>query len=104
MLAEIERFVNWLRRRNPDAPTWRDYSYDLKPVADQVGELPPDAITFHDVDRFVTAQAARGFKPATSLYPFSPRPTRKTSRASEDLGSHFSERKSFHRLRLVMSS
>ncbi len=26
MLAEIERFVNWLRRRNPEARTWRDWN------------------------------------------------------------------------------
>jgi hypothetical protein len=30
MLSEIERFVNWVRRRNPQARTWRDYSYDLR--------------------------------------------------------------------------
>jgi len=30
MLSEIEQFVNWLRRRNPQARTWRGYSYDLK--------------------------------------------------------------------------
>lgn len=25
MLTEIEAFVNWLRRRSPQARTWRDY-------------------------------------------------------------------------------
>jgi len=65
MLTEIARFVNWLHRRNPEARTWRDYSYDLKQFADLVGDQPLDAITFHDVDRFVIAQAACGFKPAT---------------------------------------
>ncbi len=65
MLVEIERFVNWLRRRNPEARTWRDYSYDLKQFADVVGDRPPGDITFHDVDRFVMSQAERGFKPAT---------------------------------------
>lgn len=30
MLAEIEDFVNWVRRRNPQARTWRDYLYDLR--------------------------------------------------------------------------
>jgi site-specific recombinase XerD len=65
MLAEMERFVNWLRRRNPEARTWRDYSYDLKQFAVLVGDQPLEAVTFHDVDRFVIAQAARGFKPAT---------------------------------------
>lgn len=65
MLAEIERFVNWLRRRNPDARTWRDYSYDLQQFAAVIGDRPPSTVTFHDVDRFVIAQAERGYKPAT---------------------------------------
>lgn len=65
MLAAIERFVNWLRRRNPHARTWRDYHYDLQQFVDTVGHQPPSTITFHDVDRFVTLQAARGLKPAT---------------------------------------
>ena len=29
MLAEIDQFVNWVHRRNPDARTWKDYCYDL---------------------------------------------------------------------------
>lgn len=65
MLAEIAAFVNWTHRRNPDARTWRDYGYDLKQFAAIVGDQLPSAITHHDVDRFVSAQAARGFKPAT---------------------------------------
>lgn len=65
MLAEIERFINWMRRRNADARTWRDYRYDLKQFAEVVGDCPPTAITFHDVDRFITQQAARGMGPAT---------------------------------------
>lgn len=65
MLTEIEGFVNWLRRRNPTARTWRDYQYDLKQFVAVVGDRPPGDITLHDVDRFVTRQAAKGFKPAT---------------------------------------
>jgi site-specific recombinase XerD len=65
MLAEIDCFVNWMRRRNPDARTWRDYSYDLKQFVAVVGDRPPESITLHDVDRFVISQADRGFKPAT---------------------------------------
>jgi hypothetical protein len=38
MFNEIERFVNWMRRRNPQARTWRDYSYDLKQFLAVVGE------------------------------------------------------------------
>jgi site-specific recombinase XerD len=65
MLVEIERFVNWLRRRNATARTWRDYGYDLKQFLAVVGDQPPAAITFHDVDRFVMQQAEQGFSPAT---------------------------------------
>jgi site-specific recombinase XerD len=65
MLSEIEHFVNWMRRRNPEARTWRDYGYDLKQFVAVVGDQPPGAITFHDVDRFVIQQAERGFKPST---------------------------------------
>lgn len=65
MFAEIESFVNWVHRRNPNARTWRDYRYDLKQFVAIVGNRPPNTITHHDVDRFVSTQAARGFKPAT---------------------------------------
>ena len=49
----------------PTPAPWRDYSYDLKQFVAVVGDRSPGAITFHDVDRFVTSQAARSFKPAT---------------------------------------
>jgi site-specific recombinase XerD len=65
MLAEIESFVNWLRRRNPQARTWRDYGYDLRQFAVSTGDRAPASVTFHDVDRFVTEQAAKGYKPGT---------------------------------------
>lgn len=65
MLVEIESFVNWMRRRNPEARTWRDYSYDLKQFVAVVGDRPLGSITLHDVDRFITQQANRGFKPST---------------------------------------
>ena len=65
MLTEIERFVNWLRRRNPNAHTWRDYRSDLKQFAAVVGDRPPEAVTFHDVDRFVAEQVGRGLQPPT---------------------------------------
>lgn len=65
MLKEIEAFVNWLRRRNPQARTWRDYRYDLSQFAAVVGDKPPGAVTVQEVDRFVIRQAERGFKPAT---------------------------------------
>jgi site-specific recombinase XerD len=65
MLKEIECFVNWVRRRNPQARTWRDYRYDLAQFAQVVGDRPPGAVTFQQVDQFVIQQAQRGFKPAT---------------------------------------
>jgi site-specific recombinase XerD len=65
MLAEIEEFVNWVRRRNPQARTWRDYSYDLRQFASVVGERSPGAITHRDIDQFVNRQVSLGFKPAT---------------------------------------
>ena len=65
MLPEIERFVNWVRRRNPNAHTWRDYRADLKQFVAVVGNRPPGAVTFHDIDRFVAQQVARGLQPGT---------------------------------------
>ncbi len=65
MLSEIESFVHWVRRRNPDARTWRDYTYDLKQFVEVVGDQPPRSITLQDIDRFVIAQADRGLNPAT---------------------------------------
>ncbi len=65
MLAEIDLFVNWLPHRNPQTRTWRDCGYDLRQFAASIGDRPPDAVTFHDIDRFVAQQAAGGFKPAT---------------------------------------
>jgi site-specific recombinase XerD len=65
MLSEIEQFVNWVRRRNSNARTWKDYSYDLRQFAALVGDPLPGVVTLHDIDRFVAAQAQRGFKPST---------------------------------------
>lgn len=65
MLTEIESFVNWLRRRNPPARTWRDYRTDLFQFAAVTGDGPPGTVTFHDVDHFVAAQTNKGFQPST---------------------------------------
>lgn len=65
MLAEIESFVNWVRRRNPTARTWRDYRSDLRHFSATVGDQPPGAVTLRDVDRFITQQAAQGYQPGT---------------------------------------
>jgi site-specific recombinase XerD len=65
MLSEIERFVNWVRRRNPEARTWRDYGYDLHFFIQVVGDRSPGEITFRDIDQFISQQSAQGFKPTT---------------------------------------
>lgn len=65
MLVEIERFVNWVHRRNSEARTWRDYGYDLHFFMEVVGDRPPNEVKFQDVDRFVILQRERGFKAST---------------------------------------
>ena len=65
MLAEIERFVNWVRRRSPEAHTWRDYHSDLLIFCAAVGDCPPREITFRNIDDFVSKQSENGFKPST---------------------------------------
>jgi len=65
MLSEIERFVNWVRRRSPEARTWKDYGYDLRFFVDVVGDRSPKEITFKDIDHFVGVQSEKGFKPST---------------------------------------
>lgn len=65
MLSEVERFVNWTRRRSPEARTWKDYGYDLHIFIQVVGDRPLKDITFRDIDHFVGVQSEKGFKPST---------------------------------------
>jgi site-specific recombinase XerD len=65
MLSEIERFVNWTRRRSPEARTWKDYGYDLRFFVEAVGDRPLSEITFRDIDQFIAVQSEKGFKPST---------------------------------------
>ena len=65
MLDEIENFVNWIRRRNPNSRTWRDYRYDLAQFITVVGDRSPDDISIQDIDRFVIQQSERGLQPST---------------------------------------
>jgi site-specific recombinase XerD len=65
MLSEIERFVNWVRRRSPNAHTWQDYRCDLNFFLESVGDRPANEITFRDIDRFLSQQLEKGFKPST---------------------------------------
>jgi site-specific recombinase XerD len=65
MLSQINEFVNWVRRRNPQARTGGVSTYALHLFAAPVGERPPNQVTLRDVDRFVNSQVSRGYKPAT---------------------------------------
>jgi integrase/recombinase XerD len=65
MLSQIEEFVKWVRRRNPEARTWRDYFYDLHQFLALYPDRSPNELTFHDIDGFVSSQVGRGFKPST---------------------------------------
>lgn len=65
MLSEIDRFVNWVRRRSPQAHTWQDYRCDLAFFLEVVGDRPIRAITFQDIDHFILDQTEKGFKPST---------------------------------------
>lgn len=65
MLSQIIDFVNWLRRRNPSARTWRDYSYDLHQFSGAMANLSPKEINFRDIDRFISLQVSKGYKPTT---------------------------------------
>lgn len=65
MLSQIEEFVNWVRRRNNQARTWRDYRNDLRQFAAVVGDCDPGKVTFREIDLFIARQRERGYKPAT---------------------------------------
>ena len=65
MLSEIDRFVNWARRRNPEARTHKDYRYDLAQFAAIMGQKDLSEINFQDIDRFVQSQVSRGLKATT---------------------------------------
>lgn len=65
MFKEIEQFVNWVRRRNPDAHTWRSYQSDLAQFIDLVGEKSPAEIAIQDIDNFINQQVQKGMKAVT---------------------------------------
>jgi site-specific recombinase XerD len=65
MLQEIEPFIDWVRMRNPAAKTWRDYRCDLHLFLEIAGDQNVREIHPQDVDRFVSRQVDRGFKPGT---------------------------------------
>jgi site-specific recombinase XerD len=65
MIDEINRFVNWIRRRNPNAHTCQDYRCDLQQFLAIVGDRPPAEISYDDIEQFIADQSARGLKAAT---------------------------------------
>ena len=62
MFNEIDRFVNWMRRRNPEADTAKSYRYHLRKFTHIVGDCSPNDVTLQDVDAFIEFQAERGLK------------------------------------------
>jgi len=62
MFSDIDRFVKWLRRRNPSADTAKSYQYHLRKFTEVVGDCAPDDVTLHDIDAFIAFQAERGLK------------------------------------------
>jgi len=65
MLSEVKQFVNWVHVRNPQARTWKDYSYDLKLFIELVGDKPVNEISIRDIDKFIERQSERGARPRT---------------------------------------
>ena len=70
MLSEIERFVNWVHRRSPEARTWKDYGYDLRFFMQVVEDRPLREITFRDIDHFIAIQSETAIRALASEYPY----------------------------------
>ena len=62
MFSDIDRFVKWLRRRNPHADTAKSYQYHLRKFTEVVGDCAPTDVTLYDIDDFIAFQAERGLK------------------------------------------
>ena len=65
MKTEIEQFIHWVRMRNPQARTWRDYQCDLALFMSVMEERRVDEIQMRDVDEFIKFQVSRGYKTST---------------------------------------
>jgi site-specific recombinase XerD len=65
MELEIEKFINWVRMRSPQARTWRDYKCDLQLFLKIMKDQRVEDVRFRDVDEFVNFQVCKGFKPST---------------------------------------
>jgi len=67
MLAEIEQFVNWVHRRNPEARTWKDYGYDLHFFLQVVGDRTPTKSPSATSINSLPVNASEGSKPPPSI-------------------------------------
>jgi len=65
MLNQIQPFVNWLRRRNPRARTWRDYHHILTRFASIVQHPAAADVSVHDIDTYIAVLVDDGLQPAT---------------------------------------
>ena len=65
MLEEINHFVNWVRQRNPEARTWRDYKYDLLAFNTQFEGSTIFEISYLEIDDFIIQQKNLSFTNAT---------------------------------------
>lgn len=65
MLFDIERFIQWVRMRSPQAKTWRDYKCDLELFSQVMDNRKAEEIHPRDVDDFVNHQIQKGYKPGT---------------------------------------
>ena len=65
MFSEIERFIDWVQMRSPQARTWRDYKCDLGLFMKVAGSPPIEEIRPRTLDEFVRFQISKGYKPST---------------------------------------
>ncbi|MCA9941873.1 MAG: tyrosine-type recombinase/integrase [Ardenticatenaceae bacterium] len=65
MVNEIQLFVNWVRRRNSKARTWRDYRHVLNRLLSVTGDKPPGDVTIHDIDNFLVMLVEQGLQAST---------------------------------------
>jgi len=65
VLVEIERFINWVQIRSPQARTWRDYKCDLNLFVNVIQNRAVEEIRPRDLDEFVYFQVGKGYKPST---------------------------------------
>lgn len=65
MVNQIHSFVNWVRRRNTQARTWRDYRHVLNRLLTVTGDKPPSDVTIHDIDNFLVMLVERGLQAST---------------------------------------